>query len=248
MDILARYIHGSEDSTDLDVLYVAASRPSSDQCVKFCNADPAENRNLCTVSNGTVEWCFKGAEDEVNNALLATYPLHTQEFPLLISRAVPRNLVIKLMIVLRKSLMELRYAGMSREVHHALKRGLKERMELAGRIDLRELTWDCTEAELLECRKRMAFQLGQAVGLYHGKEFYTKNTISDAFPALRPYLRRELCEANALEEMRRRFLDIISEMRIEDAGGQMIACPVQGGRRVFSLSGKEHELTDEPQS
>ena len=40
------YIHGSEDSTDVDIFYVFDELPSKQECKRFCSADPAENRNI----------------------------------------------------------------------------------------------------------------------------------------------------------------------------------------------------------
>ena len=74
MEIIARYIHGSENSTDLDVIYVVDELPSLQECKTFCS-DKDENRNLITVENGIVTSVYKGTPDEVNNSLLRTYNL-----------------------------------------------------------------------------------------------------------------------------------------------------------------------------
>ena len=92
---MIRYIHGSADSTDLDVMYVFEALPSQGECHRFCCGDPRENRNIIAVKDGVVEQCFKGIPDEVNNALLATYPLHPQEYPLVITRRLPRDVFRK---------------------------------------------------------------------------------------------------------------------------------------------------------
>lgn len=74
--IIAKYIHGSEDSTDIDVHYVFDEMPSYQECKKFCDSDKSENRNIITIKNGIVTGCYKGTVDEINNALIETYPLH----------------------------------------------------------------------------------------------------------------------------------------------------------------------------
>ena len=71
------------------MVYVFDEIPSFEECQAFCRSDPEENRNIIVVKDGIVEYCFKGNEDEVNNALLATYSLHEQAYPLLIHRTVP---------------------------------------------------------------------------------------------------------------------------------------------------------------
>lgn len=84
MKILARYIHGSEDSTDLDVLYIVDELPDKAECKRFCSAEPSENRNVATVSDGVITSVYKGTVDELNNALLITYHLDSQTDELLI--------------------------------------------------------------------------------------------------------------------------------------------------------------------
>ena len=73
---MIRYIHGSADSTDRDVVYVFEQMPPFQECQLFCNGDPEENRNIIVVEDGIVTRCFKGNPDEVNNAVRTTYPLH----------------------------------------------------------------------------------------------------------------------------------------------------------------------------
>ena len=83
--IIAKYIHGSEDSIDTDVCYVFDRMPDAGECKRFCDSTRAENRNIICIENGTVSGCYKGIPDELNNALIETYGLHEQEYPLLIS-------------------------------------------------------------------------------------------------------------------------------------------------------------------
>ena len=51
---MIRYIHGSGNSTDVDVVYVFDELPSLNECKKFCSADPTENRNIITISDGMI--------------------------------------------------------------------------------------------------------------------------------------------------------------------------------------------------
>ena len=95
MKILARYIHGSGDSTDTDVVYVVDALPDKAECKRFCSESPVENRNLITIKDDVVSEVYKGTADEVNNALLATYSLHEQSYPLLVTRAVERIVPLK---------------------------------------------------------------------------------------------------------------------------------------------------------
>ena len=163
MDIIARYVHGSEDSTDLDVIYITDRIPEMAECVPFCNEDPNENRNLATVENGIISWSFKGFSDEVNNALLDTYPLHAQEYDLLVEHSVPRDLPVKLLSVLRKSVMELRHTTLRSAARSALRNGYDARLEMLRETDLRCLEWTVTEQQLLDRMKTLAFQFGRAI-------------------------------------------------------------------------------------
>ena len=61
---MVRYIHGSADSTDLDVVYVFEEIPPFEECQLFCRSDPKENRNIIVVRDGIVTYSFKGNEDE----------------------------------------------------------------------------------------------------------------------------------------------------------------------------------------
>lgn len=82
MKTLYRYIHGSEDSTDVDVVYVVDEIPSLSEAKAFCSPDDKkENRNLIVVKDGIVTDCYKGTVDEINNSLLNTYYKHEQTDP-----------------------------------------------------------------------------------------------------------------------------------------------------------------------
>ncbi|KAL9658084.1 hypothetical protein ABK040_012998 [Willaertia magna] len=88
------FLHGSEDSKDLDKLYMFIGRnslPSHEKCCHFCNSNNdkendtelenkeiKEDRNLFEIENNYVIKVFKGLIDEVNNGLFTTYHLHQQ--------------------------------------------------------------------------------------------------------------------------------------------------------------------------
>ena len=44
--MMIRYIHGSEDSLDLDVFYVFDFLHDINECKRFCSEDDTENRNI----------------------------------------------------------------------------------------------------------------------------------------------------------------------------------------------------------
>lgn len=241
MTILARYIHGSEDSRDCDVIYIVDKIPSIQESAEFCNADPSENRNIAIIKDGVIVQCFKGFPDEVNNALLSTYPLHPQYEKLLITRSLPRDLLLKQLSVLRKLLMEMRHTSLKRESQKALRSGFAERLKTAKAIDLRSLSWEIPEMLQLDCKKRIAFQLGQAIALKNGIEVYTKQAIVDVIPELYPYLYRIPCEISELESLKNRFTESLTILNIKDIGNEVILCDYGGVKRRISLKGKEHD-------
>lgn len=241
MNILARYIHGSADSTDCDVIYLVDTAPGFQEAKDFCVGDPEENRNLAVVNNGIIEWCFKGFPDEVNNSLLATYRLHRQEDELLVKRPVERDLPLKLLSVLRKNIMELRHTTLRNEARRALKRGYSERAALLKQTDFRSLIWEVPEQEQTERKKSMAFQLAQAISLNDHLELYTKQELAEYMPSLRPYLYRQPCCADSLEAAKERFLHILSGLDFEDCSDMMVRLKGTPERYIM-LKGKECDI------
>ena len=244
MDIISRYIHGSEDSTDLDVIYIAESIPETYDCPLFCNEDPSENRNVAVIEDGIISWSFKGFADEVNNALLHTYPLHQQEYDLLIERSVPRDLPVKLLSVLRKSVMEFRHTTLRRDARAALRGGYDARLEMLEMTDIRRLEWTISFQEQLERRKSLAFQFGQAIALDEGTELFTKKEIAEYLPCLQPYLYREACPPDVLEEIKLRYIDAIKAKGFRDCGSMIVMMP-GAPERYIDLKGKEHDVAYE---
>ena len=58
------------------------------------------------------------------------------------------------------------------------------------------------DQEQLELRKSLAFQFGQAIALNDGSELFTKRDIAEYIPSLRPYLYRETCPMDDLEDIK----------------------------------------------
>lgn len=195
MEIIARYIHGSEDSIDTDVIYIVNELPDKGECKKWCSEDPLENRNLATIVDGHIDKVYKGSPDEVNNALLRTYPCHKQEYPLLITGKVNRNLEIKVIRSMRMILSHLSRTEMRPSIKAALhsdwmlrKKVLQEIAENWYNITINDRGHNMSAKDIM---KVVAFQLGQTIALIEGEELYTKYNISQRFPYLQPYLYRE---------------------------------------------------------
>lgn len=227
---MIRYIHGSADSTDLDVMYVVETLPTLPEAQEFYRQHPGENINFIVVEEGIVRQCLKGHPDEVNNALLHTYPLHDQQYPLLITRPVPRDGFLKNITMTRKILSPLTRTALRPQIKAALRGSWEHRLQVLSQVDLRETDFSGvrsrTQTDLL---KSMAFSLGQAVGLMQGAELYTKAEIAEYLPALAPYLYRQEAELDGFQQVLQAQIALLQGIPAEEAGG-ILTLPETGAR------------------
>jgi hypothetical protein len=205
MNVLASYIHGSEDSLDVDIAYVI-DRPIDRQAAKdFCDSQ-TNDANILTIENGQVSWCYKGTPDELNNSLLVTYPLHQQKCPMMITHRVERDVELKLLRALR---CLLSHASRS-ELRSQVKAALRSDSIVAKLSVLKEISWSedtiKNKGEYLDVIKSLAFQIGQTSALFEGVEVYTKSQISLKYPSLRKFLNREQVNVNEFNFVFREFL------------------------------------------
>ncbi len=212
---MRRLVHGSEDSTDLDVLYIFDEKPSFRECQRFC-ADKTENRNIIVVRDGVVVECFKGLPDEVNNALLRTYREHAQDEPNPITRAVQRVVPLKVARGIRVILTRLTRTSFRAEVKAALRSHDFDQTRKALRyVDFRN-------AEIgADALKSVAFQFGQVMALISGQELYTKQEITGVFPDLEPFIYRDPRphpHLGRLNRCRDQLLAMCDSIRIERQG------------------------------
>lgn len=203
-----RYVHGSEDSTDLDVHYVVDALPSFTECKTFCSQDPLENRNLVVINDGIVTDCYKGTPDEINNGLLVTYFLHEQEHPLLVNRVVPRDVLIKCVRAVRCVLSHYSRTSQRTLVKTALRsESWDVKLEALSQIDYQGI-YDFKKDNRENVFKIFSFQIGQTLGLLNNTELFTKSQISNEFPLLKPYLQREVhADPQALISMIHLFIE-----------------------------------------
>ena len=223
---MVRYIHGSADSTDLDVVYVFEEIPPFEECQLFCRSDPKENRNIIVVRDGIVTYSFKGNEDEVNNALLATYFLHEQAYPLLINRPVPRDVFLKDISITRKIISPLTDTPIRQRIKSALRANWTERLAVMKELELSQIDFDHVgkwkKEDLL---KSIAFQLGQGIGLHRGVEVYTKADIASYIPQLHPYLYRHEEDTKGLQSVFEAYLQILSQTEIQMLSDNCVQLP-----------------------
>lgn len=90
--------------------------------------------------------------------------------------------------------------------------------------------------------KTLVFQFGQAIALYEGTELFTKSEIAEYLPSLRPYLYRETCQADRMEEIKYRFIDAVTAQGFRDCGNMTVMIPGTPDRYI-GLRGKEQDVT-----
>ena len=213
---IIRYIHGSEDSTDTDVIYVFDELPNTVECKRFCDGNENENGNIIVVKDGIVSSAYKGSVDEVNNSLFNTYPLHKQTHPLIIERTVQRDVILKDIRVIRKILSELSRSRHRTEIKKALRGNWKQKLDTLKGIDYTVLDFSSELKNLTkkDFFKTIAFQMGQAIALHDGIELYTKRAIAEHFPELEKCLKREDEDAYIIQTLVNRFVDKLSTVTV----------------------------------
>jgi len=194
VEIIAKYIHGSEDSLDIDTYYIVDKVPPFQESKAFCDSIKDENANLLELDeSGHVSACYKGTIDECNNSLFMTYGLHEQTYPLLIKSMFERDKWLKTLRAVRIILSHLSRTQYRKAVKAALKGTMIERIQLLKTIDLKDIDFDSLEHNQSgkDVMKIIAFQAGQTLGLLDGHEYYTKSAVAAAYPGLKQFLYRE---------------------------------------------------------
>ena len=193
INIIAKYVHGSGDSVDTDIIYVLDKAPDFRKCKQICD-ELEGNANIMTINDGIVDWCYKGSVDEVNNSVLATYGLHEQTDELLITRKVGRDVGLKVIRSIRGLLCHISRSQYRPEIKEALRSGWDKKMQVFRNIRLVKIdNWDELQNNMsgADIKKFIAFQIGQTLALFDGEELYTKADIANKYSMLRPYLYRE---------------------------------------------------------
>jgi hypothetical protein len=203
-------VHGSEDSTDHDVVYIFEKQPNFHEMIKFCS-EKEENRNILILENGVVSSCFKGTPDELNNSLLTTFKLHKQphyeENP--IKLKIERIVGLKVVRSLRSLLTRVSRSKWRKDVKYALKSlNLNHYINALSKIDFNGMK-DLLDIE--DC-KSLAYQIGQTLALLEGTEIFTKKEVSNYFPSLEFFIYRSkdsLDHLDILNEYLQKFLNYL---------------------------------------
>lgn len=244
---MIRYIHGSQNSVDIDTIYVFEEEPLFKEAKEFCDSKKDENANIICIENGIVSYCYKGTKDEVNNSLLATYPLHEQEYPLLIDRKVERNKYLKLIRAIRGIISQFSRTDIREIIKKGLNGNWDDRME-ALKIVAYGLRRLCTadsgiekKRDISDVLKTIAFQVGQTLALIdkgergYVAELYTKDEISNRYPDLKGYLERETTDVSLLKSRLCNFLRTIRNIDYYYVGDNLIRFTSDPNSYVYDL-------------
>lgn len=218
-------IFGSPSSKDYDVMVFVTNIPSIEDskqlCIEYDRLLHARfldigwkikkvNSNLAILKDGVVEKVHKGFFTECNNSLFYTYKFHTQLFEQKIKRAIETDVELKMMRCARFLLMYLSKTEHRNEVKKALHGNFIEKIKALENISLLNIT-QINKIEFIEYCKMVSFQLGQTISLMNGKEFYTKEEISNEFPMLSNMLFRIDYNLAELEKFKNIFIILSKE-------------------------------------
>lgn len=221
---MIRYIHGSSNSVDVDTVYVFEHTPTFSEAKSFCDGKKDENANIICVNDGKVSYCYKGTIDEINNSILATYALHKQDYPLIVTKKVERDKYFKLI----RSTRGITSLFSRTDIRPIIKKGLngdwndrrKALVAVETKLSLISLMYvKYGKKNSTEILKTIAFQIGQTLALFvDNEELYTKNDVSDKYPLLRQYLERRAIDTVDIRTMLRRLINIIQTEKYKIIG------------------------------
>jgi hypothetical protein len=204
---------GSENSLDIDIMFWVEEIPENVQEARALTQALAHefqqkkqltkkiNANIGKVQDGKIVALFKGIVAESNNALIHTYSLHYQDYPNQITQLLPQNIAEKTLRTARVLLSFLTKTTQRSAVKMALRGNFVQKLAVLGDIQLSHFETESALGNtntIVDFQKTFAFQLGQTLALWEGKELFTKNEIGLYFPNLQPYLDRTQGISNAL--------------------------------------------------
>lgn len=212
-------VFGSIDSDDLDVMYFLDELPSLQECKVTANeiqlyhkSDKPVDVNFCVVKDKRVVNTYKGTIDEVNNMLYYTTSRHKQKsnFPEIVP--VTRDTHLKTARVIRGILSFISRTEYRTIVKQALKGDGKLKLDTLETIKLTEIKNLATKNKTIkDFYKLFAFQIGQAMGLMNGSEYYSKSSIAAHYPELKPYLYKESDNFPHIDEIKQQFINKVRE-------------------------------------
>jgi hypothetical protein len=213
-------IFGSHDSEDLDVMYFVDELPTLQECKILAAQLEAQHQstkevdvNLCVVKDCHVVTTYKGTVDEVNNMLHYTTNMHVQPSTFPEIKAMDRNIPLKVARVLRGILSFISRTEYRPLIKQALKGDAWEKLNTLQCIRLETIN-DLGDKNktMQDFYKLFAFQVGQAMGLMNGDEFYSKKSIAKQYPLLKPYLYREEDSFPGIDYVKDEFIIRVKEV------------------------------------
>lgn len=239
------YTHGSEDSLDHDTYVIFDHIPTFHEAKSYCDSIKEDNANILYIKDGKVQWSFKGTEDECNNSLIRTYPLHQQKFEMPDISIVERDYGLKTVRTIRGLLSYFSRTDIRKSIKKALRTP-----DFQIKLDaLKECTLsydiDYVKNSHVEVFKFFAFQIGQTLALIEdGKELFTKSEVALHYPELKPYLYREDdISVDALNIYLKRFILFIESNIIKTEDG-LYELTYQDRKEIFSFVEKKKTYGD----
>ena len=213
-------IFGSKSSVDLDVCFfvdelnsIQENHETIKAYIEKSNIDTNKviNANLAITEKGIVIACFKGEEDELNNALYQTYEFHSQRFKKRIIRKVNRNVEARIERCLRSLVSYFTRTSLRTKAKEALRGSIKDKVVFLENIRLDKIKDFGKNGSHIEVYKTIAFQLGITLALLESVELYTKESIIQHYPNLENYLLRKESNVNALQKYLDEFIKKMKE-------------------------------------
>ncbi|WP_299709191.1 hypothetical protein [uncultured Tenacibaculum sp.] len=213
-------IFGSKSSVDLDVCFfidelnsIQENHETIKTYIEKSNIDTNKviNANLAIIEKGIVIACFKGEEDELNNALYETYNVHKQQFEKRIIRKVNRNVEARIERCLRSLISYFTRTEFRIKAKEALRGSIKDKVVFLESIKLDKIKDFGKNGSQIEVYKTIAFQLGITLALLESVELHTKEGIIEYYPNLEKYLLRKESNVNALQEYLDEFIKKMNE-------------------------------------
>ncbi len=197
--VIPYQVFGSEDSIDLDIVFFVDDIKSINESFIYAKRLSVElnslltlgkkvNANLATIEDGRVHSVYKGTPDELNNALYLTYDLHHQNFNNQIDGLVARDIELKLIRTMRKTLSFFTRTVHRKPLKKALRSGFKEQLAVLKTIDFVTLKTD--DLQIKDLWKVIAFSVAQMNALEKGEEVYTKQSVVRFIPEYQPVIYR----------------------------------------------------------
>ena len=204
------YLYGSDDSTDKDVIIIVPKKDMPETQEERKNMvffllkeyNLSWNATLAVIENEKIlDTIFtKSWIDSLNNALLETYSLHEQKYPLLINEKQVRNKTLAIYKAVHTVLTMLTRTEYRTQIRPILK-GIHDfnlKLEALSKIDFVSLSeFNQKNTVDADIWKIIAFYVGQNIALIENDiEIYTKKKFVSCYPDLEAFIYRKTITLN----------------------------------------------------